>query len=98
MVSSRFWLTGSLGGKPEVRPTTTGQPQRRPPSLDRTAMIWAGPVPPCPLASTKTSTSDPSRLTRTALFAGQELPVPGSYRVRGADQILPPSVVVDSKL
>src|SRR5512144_445502 len=95
MVSRTFWLTGSLGGKPEARPTRTGRPHRRPPSRDRAAMICAGPVPPCPLATRKTLSSDPSRLTRIALFAGHEPPVRGSYKVRGADQVLPPSVVVD---
>ena len=73
-----FWLSGSLGGKPDARPITTGRRQWRPPSTERAAMIVAGPLPPSPLVSTNTLSSERSRLTRVSLLPGQELDAWGS--------------------
>lgn len=75
MVARRFWLTVSLGGNPEVRPITTGGPHRRPPLRERATMIFAAPVPLSPLARRNTFSSEPSRLTRISLLAGQEAAV-----------------------
>src|SRR5215212_12259498 len=96
LVWRTFWLTGSSTGWPDDRPITIGLLQVRPPSLERIANSCAGPAPAW-VPSANTSSSEPSRLTRIVLVAGQLSDVCGSYSLRGADQVRPRLVVVDSR-
>src|SRR5437764_4886286 len=90
-----LWVTGSVTNRPEERPIVTGLPQVRPPSVERIASSRAR----LPLViSANTSSSDPSRLTRTRLVPGQLCELCGSYSFRGLDQLRPPSVVRENRL